>query len=82
MTAEIIDGNETAKQIRRELTAQVQELSAKGVVPGLAAILVGNDPASEIYVNSKAKNCQKVGIYSEVIRKDADITRTELYSGH
>ena len=80
MTAELIDGNETAKQIRRELTAQVQELAAKGIVPGLAAILVGDDPPSEIYVNSKAKNCLKVGVYSEVIRKDAGITQEELYS--
>ena len=80
MSAQLIDGNETAKQIQGELTAQVQELAAKGIVPGLAAILVGDDPASEIYVNSKAKNCQKVGIYSEVIRKDAGITQDELYS--
>lgn len=80
MTAILIDGNEVAKQIRRELAAQVQELATKGVVPGLAAILVGNDPASEIYVNSKAKDCQKVGIYSEVIRKDASISQDELYA--
>ncbi len=80
MTAELIDGNETAKQIRRELAAQVQELAAKGIVPGLAAILVGDDPPSEIYVSSKAKACQKVGIYSEVIRKDKGISQEELYS--
>lgn len=80
MTAELIDGNETAKQIRRELTAQVQELATKGIVPGLAAVLVGDDAPSEIYVNSKAKNCQKVGVYSEVIRKEADIMQDELYA--
>ncbi len=79
MTAEIIDGNEVAKQIRRELTTQVQELTGRGIVPGLAAILVGNDPASEIYVASKAKNCQKVGVYSEVIRRDVNTTQAELY---
>lgn len=80
MTAEIIDGNEVAKQIRRELTVQVQELASRDIVPGLAAVLVGNDPASEIYVTSKAKNCQKLGIYSEVIKKCAEISQDELYA--
>ncbi len=76
--AEIIDGAQTAKEIRRELKTEVAALAARGVVPGLAAILVGDDPASMVYVNSKAKMCKRVGIYSEVIRKDADITQEEL----
>jgi methylenetetrahydrofolate dehydrogenase (NADP+)/methenyltetrahydrofolate cyclohydrolase len=79
VTAEIIDGNEVAKQIRRELKTQVEELAGRGVVPGLAAILVGSDPASEIYVSSKAKDCQKLGIHSEVIRRSAEATQQELY---
>lgn len=76
--AQIIDGNEVAKQIRAELTLEVAALTKKGIVPGLAAILVGNDSASEIYVRSKAKQCEKVGIYSEVIKRDESTTQQEL----
>jgi methylenetetrahydrofolate dehydrogenase (NADP+)/methenyltetrahydrofolate cyclohydrolase len=76
--AEIIDGKETAKRIRLELKAEVEQLAGQGIVPGLAAILVGDDPASAIYVSSKAKMCKRVGIYSEVIEKDATISQEEL----
>jgi len=79
VTAEIIDGNEVSKAIREELKSEVERLSGRRVVPGLAAILVGDDPASAIYVNSKAKQCQKLGIYSEVIRKNADISQQDLF---
>jgi methylenetetrahydrofolate dehydrogenase (NADP+)/methenyltetrahydrofolate cyclohydrolase len=78
MSATIIDGKATAKQIRDELKQQVTELQGKGVVPGLAAVLVGDDPASAIYVRNKAKACEKAGIYSEVIRLSAQTTETEL----
>lgn len=77
--AEIIDGNAIAKEIRKELKVEVERLAQRGIIPGLAAILVGDDPASEIYVNSKAKNCAKVGIYSEVIRKPAETSQQELF---
>ncbi|MCC6962709.1 MAG: bifunctional methylenetetrahydrofolate dehydrogenase/methenyltetrahydrofolate cyclohydrolase FolD [candidate division Zixibacteria bacterium] len=79
MSAQIIDGTLVSKQIKDELTAEVAALAQRGIVPGLAAVLVGNDPASEIYVNSKAKACKKLGIYSEVIKRDAAITQSELY---
>lgn len=79
MSAQIIDGNETAKQIKEELKLEVESLTRRGIVPGLAAVLVGNDPASEIYVTSKAKNCKKVGIYSEVIKRPTETTQQELY---
>ncbi len=79
MSAQIIDGNETARQIKDELKREVGELAKEGTVPGLAAVLVGNDPASEIYVASKAKNCKKLGIYSEVIRVSAETTPSDLY---
>lgn len=79
MSAQIIDGTLVSRQIKDELTAEVTALAQRGIVPGLAAVLVGNDPASEIYVNSKAKACKKLGIYSEVIRRDAAITQSELY---
>lgn len=79
MSAQLIDGNETAKQIKDELKLEVETLAKHGIVPGLAAVLVGNDPASEIYVTSKAKNCKKVGIYSEVIKRPTETTQQELY---
>lgn len=76
--AEIIDGTEIAKQIRDELKEEVARLAEQGIVPGLAAILVGDDPASAIYVNSKARMCKRVGIYSEVINREATISQDEL----
>ncbi|MEA2487743.1 MAG: methylenetetrahydrofolate dehydrogenase / methenyltetrahydrofolate cyclohydrolase [Actinomycetota bacterium] len=62
MTAEIIDGKAIAQEVRREVAQEVNELSEKGVIPGLATVLVGDDPASRIYVNSKRKMCAEVGI--------------------
>jgi methylenetetrahydrofolate dehydrogenase (NADP+)/methenyltetrahydrofolate cyclohydrolase len=79
VTAQIIDGNEIAKQIRGELKLEVARLVQRKIIPGLAAILVGDDPASEIYVGSKARMCKRVGIYSDVVRKPADIIQDELY---
>ncbi|MDP2917837.1 MAG: tetrahydrofolate dehydrogenase/cyclohydrolase catalytic domain-containing protein, partial [Dehalococcoidia bacterium] len=66
MTAQIISGNEVAKQIREELKQEIEQLKAKhGVVPGLATVLVGEDPASKVYVGQKEKTCIALGIYSE-----------------
>jgi methylenetetrahydrofolate dehydrogenase (NADP+)/methenyltetrahydrofolate cyclohydrolase len=66
MTAEIISGSEIAKQIREELKKEIAELKDKhNLIPGLATVLVGDDPASQIYVSSKAKTCQALGVYSE-----------------
>jgi methylenetetrahydrofolate dehydrogenase (NADP+)/methenyltetrahydrofolate cyclohydrolase len=66
MTAQIISGKDIAKQIREELTQEIANLKEKhNIVPGLATILVGDDPASQIYVSSKEKTCQALGIYSE-----------------
>lgn len=79
MSAQLIDGVETAKAIKEELRHEVEALAQKGIVPGLAAVLVGNDPASEIYVASKAKACKKAGVYSEVIKRPAETTQEELY---
>ncbi len=76
--AQILDGKKTAKQIRSELREKTEKLREKGIVPGLAAVLVGDNPASEIYVSSKAKACKKTGFYSEVIRKPADLTQEQL----
>ncbi len=61
----VIDGKAMAKKIREELKEEVQEKKKHGVTPGLAVVLVGEDPASRVYVNSKKKACEQVGIYSE-----------------
>ncbi|MEE8418090.1 MAG: tetrahydrofolate dehydrogenase/cyclohydrolase catalytic domain-containing protein, partial [candidate division Zixibacteria bacterium] len=73
MTATIINGKKVSKEIKDELKTRVELLKAKGITPGLAAVLIGEDPASATYVRSKAKACEKIGIYSEVIRHPADI---------
>ncbi len=62
MTAEIIDGKAIAQQVRAELADEVKELVDKGVTPGLATVLVGDDPASAVYVRSKRKACAEAGI--------------------
>ena len=64
MTARILDGKAVAAQIRSEVAERVRALSERGVTPGLAAVLVGDDQASRIYVGSKHKACADVGIRS------------------
>jgi methylenetetrahydrofolate dehydrogenase (NADP+)/methenyltetrahydrofolate cyclohydrolase len=78
MPAKLIDGKAIAKQIKEELNSDIEELKAKGITPGLAAVLVGDDPASHIYVRSKSRACKKLGIYSEVIERPADFKREDL----
>lgn len=76
--AKIIDGKAIAQEMQEEMKTRVAELRARGVTPGLAAILVGDDPASRSYVNSKEKDCQKVGIYSDVYRLPASTSEEDL----
>lgn len=73
MSAKIIDGKAIAAEMRAELQREVQALSAAGVVPGLATLLVGADPASQIYVKSKHRACQEAGIasFNHTLPKDA-----------
>ena len=79
MTAELIKGAEVAKQIREELKQEVAELKAKhNVVPGLVTILVGADPASQVYVGAKEKTCGELGIYSERYDLPEDTTQDDL----
>jgi len=78
MTATLIDGKMVAKQIRMEAKKRTKVLKEFGVTPGLAAVLVGEDPASMVYVNSKAKTCKRLGLYSEVISRSLDISQDEL----
>jgi methylenetetrahydrofolate dehydrogenase (NADP+)/methenyltetrahydrofolate cyclohydrolase len=78
MPGKLINGKAIAKKIKDELKSDIQELKSQGITPGLAAVLVGDDPASHIYVRSKARACKKIGILSEVIQRPADLEREEL----
>ncbi len=79
--AELIDGKLVSQSVRDEVSGHVAQLkNDTGVVPGLAAILVGEDPASEIYVRNKRKACEKVGIYSEEHNLPSGTTEEELLS--
>jgi len=78
MAATILDGNKIAGEIKAEIAAEVKTMTAAGVRPGLAVLLVGNDPASEIYVRGKVKSCEDLGIYSEKITPPDTITTEAL----
>jgi methylenetetrahydrofolate dehydrogenase (NADP+) / methenyltetrahydrofolate cyclohydrolase len=78
--AQIIDGKAIAAKIRGELTAKVADLKSKGVVPGLAVVLVGEDPASKVYVSMKEKACSDIGIFSDEYKLSAETSETELLS--
>jgi len=79
MAARIIDGKKIAAEIREQVRGQVQELQAKtGKVPGLAAVLVGDDPASATYVRTKTKACQEVGITSRQLTPPGNISQSDL----
>jgi methylenetetrahydrofolate dehydrogenase (NADP+) / methenyltetrahydrofolate cyclohydrolase len=78
MSATILDGNKIAAEIRSEAAAAVRSLSAASVRPGLAVVLVGNNPASEIYVRGKVKSSEEVGIYSEKHTPPDTATTEEL----
>ncbi len=78
MTAAIIDGNAIAQQVREELRAEIERLRASDIEPGLAVVLVGEDPASVSYVRGKTRDAAEVGIRSETVRLPAAITQDEL----
>ncbi|MFM8610916.1 MAG: bifunctional methylenetetrahydrofolate dehydrogenase/methenyltetrahydrofolate cyclohydrolase FolD [Burkholderiaceae bacterium] len=78
MTAQLIDGNALSRQIRAELAQRATALRARGIVPGLAVILVGDDPASQVYVRNKVKACEDTGLYSVLERHDASLTEAAL----
>jgi methylenetetrahydrofolate dehydrogenase (NADP+)/methenyltetrahydrofolate cyclohydrolase len=74
-----IDGNQLAKTIKEEIAVDVLEIKAKGgKIPHLAAVLIGNNPASEAYVRNKVRSCEQVGFNSTLIRRDETITEAEL----
>lgn len=78
MTAKIINGKEIASTVRKNIKEQVDRLKETGLTPGLAVILVGTDPASQVYVGSKEKACIEVGFHSEVYRLPEETTQEEL----
>jgi methylenetetrahydrofolate dehydrogenase (NADP+)/methenyltetrahydrofolate cyclohydrolase len=78
VSATLIDGTAIAKGIRAEVTEQVRALQARGVVPGLAVVLVGEDPASQVYVRMKGKACLDAGMHSETIVLPAETTEEAL----
>jgi methylenetetrahydrofolate dehydrogenase (NADP+)/methenyltetrahydrofolate cyclohydrolase len=78
MPATILDGTKLASDIRSEVAADVKTMSAAGARPGLAVVLVGHNPASEIYVRGKTKACAEVGIYSEKLTPPESVTTAEL----
>ncbi|WP_342129406.1 bifunctional methylenetetrahydrofolate dehydrogenase/methenyltetrahydrofolate cyclohydrolase FolD [Hydrogenophaga sp. OTU3427] len=78
MTAQLIDGNALSRQLRQQVTERVIALKARGVTPGLAVVLVGDNPASQVYVRNKVKACEDTGMHSILERYTADLSEAEL----
>jgi methylenetetrahydrofolate dehydrogenase (NADP+)/methenyltetrahydrofolate cyclohydrolase len=78
MTAQIIDGTLLSQKLRADIAKRAGALTAKGKQPGLAVILVGADPASQVYVRNKVKACEDNGLYSLLEKYDADLTEADL----
>jgi methylenetetrahydrofolate dehydrogenase (NADP+)/methenyltetrahydrofolate cyclohydrolase len=76
--AQIIDGKKISKEIRMEIAEEVKAMKAEGINPGLAVIIVGENPASQVYVRNKGKACEEVGIYSEIIEMPESTTEETL----
>jgi len=76
--AKLIDGTAIGRAMRAELTADIAELKGRGVTPGLAAVLVGENPASATYVRMKGKACDEAGLYHETIQQPADMREADL----
>lgn len=78
MSAQIINGKQVSQNIKERIKKEVSELKEKGVIPGLAVVIVGDNPASRVYVNSKKKACEELGMYSEEHALSAETTEEEL----
>ncbi len=76
--ATVIDGKQISAKVRLQIAEETARLKTKGIVPGLAVIIVGDDPASRVYVNNKKKACAQAGIYSEEFALPADTSEEEL----
>ena len=79
-SSKVLSGLDTAAKVYESFNDRIKVLSTKGVVPGLCVVLVGEDPASQIYVRTKSKKLKSVGLLSETIRLDADVTEQKLLS--
>ncbi len=78
MTAQLIDGNALSKQLRAQVATDTAKLKAQGVTPGLAVVLVGDNPASQVYVRNKVKACENAGLHSVLEKYDATMTEADL----
>ena len=78
MEAQLIDGKQVAGRVRENLRGEIAELKSQGQVPGLAVVLVGDNPASQVYVGSKVKACAELGLYSQKWELPAETTQEEL----
>jgi methylenetetrahydrofolate dehydrogenase (NADP+)/methenyltetrahydrofolate cyclohydrolase len=78
MTAQLIDGNQLSKQLRAEVAIRAQALKAQGITPGLAVVLVGDNPASQVYVRNKVKACEDSGLHSVLEKYDASMSEADL----
>jgi len=78
MTAQTIDGNALSRQLRTEVASRAAALRERGVTPGLAVVLVGDSPASQVYVRNKIKACQENGLHSVLEKYAADMTEADL----
>lgn len=76
--ATIIDGKKVAAEVLSECSEEIAELKSRGITPGLAVVLVGEDPASQVYVNSKVRKCAELGIHSEKIILSKQTTQEEV----
>ncbi|RDI15332.1 bifunctional methylenetetrahydrofolate dehydrogenase/methenyltetrahydrofolate cyclohydrolase FolD [Comamonas sp. AG1104] len=78
MTAQLIDGKALSEQLRKDVATRAAALKAKGITPGLAVVLVGDNQASQVYVRNKVKACEDVGFHSVLEKYDASMTEAEL----
>ncbi len=78
MTAKLIDGNALARQLRADVARRTAALKARGIAPGLAVILVGEDPASQVYVGKKIQACEEAGLHSVFEKYGADLSEADL----
>ncbi|MFE8645410.1 bifunctional methylenetetrahydrofolate dehydrogenase/methenyltetrahydrofolate cyclohydrolase FolD [Sphingomonas sp. NCPPB 2930] len=78
MTAQTIDGNALSRQLRADVARRADALKARGTVPGLAVVLVGDNPASQVYVRNKVKACEDNGLHSVLEKYDADLSEADL----
>ena len=78
MTAQLIDGNALSRQLRADVASRASALHARGIIPGLAVVLVGENPASQVYVRNKVKACVDTGLHSLLERYPSTLTEAEL----